>query len=259
MSKCHVVIILDRSGSMGSIREATVKGINQLIEDTQKIPGEGTWTLIQFDDHASAKGAGESFPHVVFEQVPDRRMPRLEVQSYLPRGGTALVDAVCASIERMKEKVLSSLDPSKERVMLVIVTDGQENASREYTSERLRELTAECQSKYGWQFIYLGANQDEFAEAGKLGIVAPMNYPGMGGVYGSGAGFNFSSMPFTSTERGVRQAILSGSFAVRAWKADGNETAMGLLTPCPEPVAVETPEPPTSGAISCSGIQLKFY
>ena len=79
-----VTIILDRSGSMQSTREATVKGVNDFIRSVNEVPGEGSWTLLQFDDPDSARGAGEEFPHCVFGHVPSARVPLLEPKDFVP-------------------------------------------------------------------------------------------------------------------------------------------------------------------------------
>src|SRR5262249_48619218 len=97
-------------------------------------------------------------------------------------------------------------------VMVVVMTDGLENASREFTSARLREMIAEAQSVHGWEFLYLGANQDAFAEAGKYGIAKQANV-----------------INFSATDRGAAAALNTGARNARNWKLDGNDTAAGLL------------------------------
>lgn len=215
----EVIIILDRSGSMASIREAAVRGVNDFINEVQKEPGHGFWTLVQFDDHDSARGAGEAFPHVVFDQAPDERVPRLEAGDFVPRGSTALIDAVCLTVLKARDRWLALPGPRRPRVMVVVMTDGLENASREYTSARLRELTAEAQALHGWSFVFLGANQDAFAESGKLGIDTCTR----GGVH--------NKINYSATTAGVAAGLGAGARHVRGWKGDGNPTADHLLSP----------------------------
>src|SRR6266567_4437843 len=117
-----VTIILDRSGSMQSTREATVKGVNDFIRSVNEVPGEGAWTLLQFDDRDSARGAGEEFPHCVFDHVPSAQVPLLEPTDFVPRGGTALVDAVCTTLVRLRDWSLSHPETERPRVMVVIMT-----------------------------------------------------------------------------------------------------------------------------------------
>ena len=252
MSFADVTIILDRSASMHSIRRPTVDGINKFIRDVLDIPGEGCWTLVLFDDPASAQGAKELFPHVVFSQKSNEEVPLLEEADFLTRGGTALVDAVCKTLHFTKERI-SKLSPEgqkERRVMIVIVTDGKENSSHEFSTSDMRGLIAQCQSESRWEFQFLAANQDAFATAGKYNLSHSTNYPGLQGVltsgcvasgqltYGSGGGYSYvnyadnsSVLQFESKTAGVYQALASGGMGVRAWKADGNEEALKLLTP----------------------------
>jgi hypothetical protein len=219
-----ITIILDRSGSMSSIREATVGGVNAFMDDVNKVPGEGVWSLVQFDDPDSARGAREQFPHVVFENVSSTQLPRLEPADFKPRGSTALVDAVCLTIGRITTRVLAVPEVDRPKVMVVIMTDGRENASRQFTSANLREVVAERQSVHGWEFLYLGANQDTFAEAGKYGIAKTGNV-----------------VNFSATDAGARGALQTGARNARDWKLDGNESAAGLL-------GSSSPDDPSKGS-----------
>lgn len=216
----EVVIILDRSGSMASIRESTVQGINTFISDVQKVPGEGYWTLVLFDDYPSANGAGESFPNVVFEKRPDREMKDFNLVDFVPRGGTALIDAVCVTIQRIKDRWLSLPEIQRSKIMIVIMTDGQENASRNFSRDAMRQLTAEVQAKYGWEFMYLGANQDAFAEANDMGIQKTC-----GGILYQGS----NAVNYVADTQGVLGAFNLASRGTRDWKAGGNPTAEDLL------------------------------
>jgi hypothetical protein len=215
----EVIIVLDRSGSMASIREAAVRGVNDFINEVQRAPGEGFWTLLQFDDPDSARGAGEAFPHVVFDRVPDDRVPRLEPRDFVPPGTTALIDAVCLTVTRARERWLAVPEHLRPRVMVVVMTDGQESACREFTNARLRELTAEAQSKHDWSFVFLGANQDAFAESDKLGIHTHSH----GGVR--------NKINYAVTTAGVAEGMAAGARHVRGWKGDGNPTADQMLGP----------------------------
>lgn len=218
-----VTILLDRSGSMDSMKEAAVAGINKFITDVKSEPGEGCWTLATFDDQHSAKGAGERFPHYVFSAVPDAEVPTLN--DFAPRGGTALVDAFCKVILDIRERLATLLEIERQnrKVMIVVITDGQENQSIEFTSEKLRELVGEAQGKEGWEFIYLGANQDAFAVAAQYNVTRSMNYAGL--TAGS-----VTANSYEATPTGIAVAIASGAIGCRAWKADGNDTAAAFLS-----------------------------
>lgn len=155
-----ITVVLDRSGSMQSIRKDAEGGLNAFIEAQKAQPGEARFSLVQFDHEYELVHSG----------VPIRDVPRCLLA---PRGGTALLDAVGRTINDIGAR-LAAL-PEADRpglVVVVIVTDGQENQSREFTRERVREMIAHQSDVYKWQFTYLGANQDAFAEAHKIGIAS---------------------------------------------------------------------------------------
>lgn len=160
----HISVILDRSGSMEAIRSDVVGGFNSFLKTQQEAPGECTLTLIQFD--------GENPYEILRDCVIVKDVKPLGSE-YQPRANTPLYDAVGRGIadtgsklEKMEEKDR----PSK--VVFVIITDGLENASKEYNSAKIAEMTKHQTEKYGWEFIYLGANQDAIAEGAKFGMVA---------------------------------------------------------------------------------------
>jgi hypothetical protein len=150
------VFLLDRSGSMETCWDDTIGGFNAFIND-QKADG-GTLTLIQFDHEYQ----------VTCERNEIDDVTPLTRETYKPRGSTALLDAIGRLIKDWK----GSSNPS-----VVILTDGQENASHKFTKAHIKDLI-EQKTKEGWTFAYLGANQDAFAEAGSIGIApgCTMNY-----------------------------------------------------------------------------------
>ena len=156
----HITLVIDRSGSMQEIREDAEGGVNAFIEQQRKEPGEAVLTLVQFDTEYEAIHSG----------VPLQKVPPYELE---PRGCTALLDAVGRAIIETGSH-LESLDEANRPglVIFVINTDGLENSSREFTKTRIKEMIEHQQETYGWQFTYLGADQDAFAEAGGLGIHA---------------------------------------------------------------------------------------
>lgn len=231
----HVIIILDRSGSMQSIREATVNGINDFMDEVRKTPGEGWWSLIQFDDHSSAQGAKEKFPHVVYEHKHDKEVPRLELSDYMPRGSTALIDAVCLTLKNTEELYLAMAEEVRPRVMIVIVTDGLENQSREFSKAKMQEMIARLQSERKWEFTYLGANQDAFAESSNYGIATTSH--SFGGVQFC------NKVSYEATDEGVLRALSNSAQGVRGWKAEGNKTAENLLSSAAPDDPSKTEEP----------------
>lgn len=209
-----ITIVLDRSGSMAAIAEGTIAGINSFVDEQRSVPGDGCWTLIQFDDHFTAKGANEEFPNVVLDAVPQSRVPALNETNFIPRGNTNLIDAVALAIERTGRRLAAmpeSLRPDK--VVFVIMTDGHHNTNGTYTRAQLNEKIAHQRSKYNWKFVFLGANQDAFAEAAGYGMARVAT-----------SGFAYSNV-------GAHNAYCATSRATRAWKAEGNPVAELMLDP----------------------------
>jgi len=150
----EIVLILDRSGSMASVVRETIDGANEFIGKQKAEPGEASLTLVLFDDQ-----------YEVLYTKPIADCEPIDDKTFVPRGMTALLDAVGKTVNTMlSEKKVP------EKAIFCIITDGQENASKEYNGEQIKKLVAECEKKHGWQFIYLGANVDAFAEAQKIGI-----------------------------------------------------------------------------------------
>ena len=151
------IFILDRSGSMETCWDDTIGGYNALVKEQAEFGG--TMTLIQFDHEYL----------VSYENKPIGEVVPLTRETYTPRGSTALLDAIGRAIKECKG---GEAPPT-----IIILTDGLENSSHKYTKEHIKDLIEERQ-KDGWQFVYLGANQDAFAEAGSMGIApaCTMNY-----------------------------------------------------------------------------------
>ncbi len=155
-----LTLVVDRSGSMQSIRDDAEGGINALIAEQAKVPGEALLTLVQFDTEYEFIHRG-----VAMREVPPYRL--------VPRGGTALLDAVGRAINETGARLAAM--PEAERpglVIFVVSTDGQENSSREFTKAMIREMIERQQSVYSWHFTFLGADADAFADARGMGIGA---------------------------------------------------------------------------------------
>jgi hypothetical protein len=159
--RTDITIVLDRSGSMASVRSDVEGGFTRFLEDQRALPGECTLSLTQFDSEAIED---------VYTARPIREAPVMELH---PRGMTPLLDAVGRTLTRTRERLAALPERDRpERVLFLIITDGQENASREFSKAQVRELIERQRQVYQWDFIYLGANVDAFAEAGGLGIGA---------------------------------------------------------------------------------------
>jgi uncharacterized protein YegL len=157
-SLTDVTVVLDRSGSMQSCREDAEGGLNTFIDEQKKQPGETLFSLVQFDTEYE----------FVHKGTPIREVGPCQL---VPRGMTALLDAVGRAIAETGERLSGMPEPERPGlVVFVIVTDGQENSSKEYTKPQIKQMIETQQYIYKWQFTFLGANQDAFAEAASLGI-----------------------------------------------------------------------------------------
>lgn len=160
---CAIGVVLDRSGSMGSCRDSTIAGFNEFLKGQQQVPGRAVLTLAQFDN--------------VYEIVHDFRnlhdVPGLTVETYVPRGSTALLDAMGKTIDDLGLKLAAMPEAERpDRVVVAVITDGYENASTKYSRQMVFDRITHQKEKYGWEFLFLGAHEDAIAAAGEIGIDA---------------------------------------------------------------------------------------
>jgi uncharacterized protein YegL len=156
----EIIFLLDRSGSMSGLEKDTIGGFNSFIERQCQLEGDTLLTTVLFDDQYEVLWNGK-----------DARKVRLTSKEYFVRGTTALLDAAGKTILDVGHRL--SKTPEEQRpssVIFVITTDGMENASREFTYEKVKELIKHQQDKYSWEFIFIGANIDAAEEAESLGI-----------------------------------------------------------------------------------------
>lgn len=161
-SKTSITVILDKSGSMSNVRGDTIGGYNTFVTEQQKLPGTCDITLIQFSTSSEFTYKSKNIRELT---------EGVNASQYVPNGNTALLDAIGkAVIEKGKE--LSDLpeDQRPGKVMFVIITDGQENASVEFNGSQIKQMVEHQQQAYQWDFTFLGANIDTFATADSLGI-----------------------------------------------------------------------------------------
>ena len=158
----HLILILDRSGSMSSIKDATIEGFNQFISDQKKVPLPATISLYQFDD----------VYETVYENMNLKDVDYLNDDIYQPRNTTALFDAIGKSVNSYLIHY-DSLSPKErpKKVLFCIITDGAENASKEFKSRKIvKDLMDSVKKKYNWQFAFVGAGIDAYTEAENFGI-----------------------------------------------------------------------------------------
>jgi uncharacterized protein YegL len=161
--KTHIICILDRSGSMRSIIGASISGFNEFLGKQKALPDKATISVVLFDDRYEP----------LFDNIDIKKVEDLTLEVWTPRGMTALYDAIGKTINIEKAKLAKLGDEAPSKVLVCIVTDGEENDSKEYKGEEGRKqivkLIKECE-KEDWNFLYLAANQDAFAVGSGFGI-----------------------------------------------------------------------------------------
>ncbi|MBI5537981.1 MAG: VWA domain-containing protein [Deltaproteobacteria bacterium] len=190
-----ILMILDRSGSMAPLADDTVGGFNAFIQEQKTQPGDAVVTLVLFNHDYE----------VVYNARPIQQVEPLTAATYHPGGNTALLDAIGRGTYDLGKK-LADMDERDRpgKVIVVIMTDGHENASKEYKREPIRKIVEEQTHKYGWSFLFLGANIDAFAEAGAIGVAKA------------------STMNFVADADGVRKSMGVVSASVAAFRAGGS-------------------------------------
>ena len=159
----EIVFILDRSGSMAGLEDDTIGGFNAMIEKQKAEAGEAYISTVLFDNYSE----------VIHDRVALDAVPKLTEKEYYVRGCTALLDAVGGAIHHIGNVHKYAREEDRpEKTLFVITTDGMENASRRYTYEKVREMIRRQKEKYGWEFLFLGANIDAAREAARFGITA---------------------------------------------------------------------------------------
>jgi len=161
MSKTHIAFIIDRSGSMGNVKKDTIGGFNQFLNDQKEANGFCTMTLVQFDHEIETLHRTKDIMSI----------PELNNKTYVPRGMTALFDAIGNTIHDTSDYIDGLDDDNKpDNVIFVIQTDGHENKSTGFDGATIKEMIDFKEDECKWDFIYLGAGQDAIATGAKFGI-----------------------------------------------------------------------------------------
>jgi hypothetical protein len=194
--KTHIICVLDRSGSMSSIINDSIGGFNTFLKQQKELPDEATITVALFDDKYD----------LLYDNIDIKKAEELTSKIWIPRGTTALYDAIGKTINGEKQRFAKLGKEAPAKVLVCIVTDGLENASREYTLNNIRNLIKECEDD-DWNFIYLAANQDAFS---------------VGQSFGVSAGNTFT---YTASSSGVMDMINTVNYATSNYRAMNTSSA----------------------------------
>ena len=159
----ELVFIIDRSGSMSGLEADTIGGFNGLLEKQKKETGEAYVSVVLFDDQTE----------VLYDRVDIQKVELMNDKQYYVRGCTALLDAVGGAIHHIKNVHRYAREEDiPEKTLFIITTDGMENASHQYSYDKVRRMIEHEKEKYHWEFLFLGANMDAVQVAGRFGIKA---------------------------------------------------------------------------------------
>ena len=197
--KTEILVITDRSGSMSSIADDVIGGFNRFLRDQKRQPGDARITYTQFDTKYE----------VVYQGRPIQQVEELNRNTFVPRGGTALFDAIGRTLNEQGKRIKD--EAWAELVVVCIITDGEENSSKEYSKSRVREMVSHAEAN-GWKFLFLAANQDAFAASRDFGSAA--QYSGN----------------FQANSAGVAMAYNSTSATLSAMRSGENPDKLLMMT-----------------------------
>lgn len=157
----EIVFILDKSGSMAGLESDTIGGFNAMLEKQKKEQGEAFLSAVLFSDNS----------HVLYDRVDIKKAEPMNDQQYQVSGCTALLDAIGGAVHHIANVHKYAREEDRPgKTIFVITTDGMENSSRRYTYEKVQKMVKHEQEKYGWEFLFLGANMDAISAARSFGI-----------------------------------------------------------------------------------------
>lgn len=225
VSTVRVAVVLDRSTSMAGLRHAVIEGFNEYVRELREQEGKTFVTLTMFSDTHE----------FVYESKPLADVFTLTRETYVPDGNTALYDSIAATVERV-ERNLKAEGGEDDKVLIVTITDGKENKSREHTADSLAALVRRYEAKGNWTFVYLGLGQTrEYVSSGEL---RGIGYVGDNGYYPEatqdGVSFAFASMAGATSS--LRSSARGSSNNVMA---DAGIAMAGVAEPAAATVAVE--------------------
>ena len=190
----EIVCILDRSGSMSSILDDTIGGFNSFIDEQKKLPGTANVTLVLFDDKYE----------VPYNAIPLQDLPKLDKTTFVPRGMTALRDAIGKTFNTLGERLAKlSEDERPSSVIVCIITDGQENASKEFSVQQIKDMVTTQEEVYSWKVIFLAANMDATDVGNTIGVKGMSTYTFNANSRGVGKMFSDISTTLCSYRSGA--------------------------------------------------------
>ena len=177
----ELVFIVDRSGSMAGLEKDTIGGFNAMLKEQAELEGEARVTTVLFDNQY----------RLLHDRIDIRAVAPLTEKDYRVGDGTALLDAIGRTIKKIRAvQKQTAEDYRAEKVLFVIITDGEENSSRKYSAEQIKECIEHQKEKYGWEFVFFGANMDAVLEASKLGIAAEFARGWLANAAGTAMAYN---------------------------------------------------------------------
>ena len=180
----ELVFILDKSGSMGGLESDTIGGYNSMLDKQKAVEGECHITTVLFDNNYE----------LLHDRIDIKAVSPITEKEYAVGGSTALLDAIGRTIHKIGNAQKHTADDYRaEKVMFIIITDGEENSSREYSAEKVKEQIERQKTKYGWEFVFLGANIDAVEIAGRFGIGADRAVDYLADSEGTNLNFNVMS------------------------------------------------------------------
>jgi len=195
----HISIILDRTGSMESIRDDVIGGFNTFLKEQKEQKGKCTCTLVQFDTQEPYE--------VIHDFKLIKEVKELTKKTYVPRASTPLLDALGRGINDLEKKISEMKKKDQpEKVVFVIVTDGQENSSREFRKEQIEKMIKEKQEKDKWQLVFLSADLDSIQDAYSYGFAT------------------LNTMSYDKNSKGTRNAFRSLSSNIKSYRASVVDT-----------------------------------
>lgn len=202
MNYTDVTFIIDKSGSMLYLTSDTIGGFNSFLKGQQGLPGKCLLSLVQFNGHV----------HNVYTGLDINYVAPLGPESYRAEGWTALLDALGETITKTGQRFASMREDERPgKVLFIIITDGQENSSREYTKARIKEMIKKQEGEYKWNFTFMGADLASITEARELGFS--------------------STHAYTHSSTGVNAVYTSADLNLRSYRASGQSVYTASVTP----------------------------